>query len=652
MNNDTTFDWLGLHKKPHTPQVLFTPAALADLVAAGLPSRANAPPPPQRYHLLEELPQHTRPSHGHLMPSGFDGAAAPGRALADQFAREADLGPLSLTAQDLTLAELKTYMRWYLDILLRTSAPTITIHDVFNFLHNFRLAAAIRDKILSIFARIAQSINIGEFFAMLRVIAHAIRGEEPLRQMIRVPAPVPVPPSILLKKRVNDDREEPAAAPQASAPLDLDSFTQFILTGDRPSAHGRKKAKLVKFSDQVVTHDQAVPLVLPTPQPVDMSSMLMDQLLQMRSGGGEPERQPQPQSYANPPEEEDSPKLLQPNMTGPAQMAEYLQGDTKLLQPNMTGPAQMAKFFDLSQALGLYAGPDALPTAAPGNNEQPFGSNRISLQSFTAQMTGATQENTNKNADMASTFNQQNLSFFHSAPGKHQGIQNEDWSQFMPDNPQPPPPPPGQQFQPFAQQTNAWPPAAQPNGYERPLPPPPPPVPRGRLMSLPLQTERAHANPMFPSASLPQPLAVPQRQQQSRTPPPPPPRRRNVSHPETSPAPALPPKIELGQPQLNWPQATASPPPQVLFQQQQQQQPQAYQQQAPYQQHQVHQQQVHQQQAHQHQQQQPYNHHNLPYQQYPPRPGVAPSDLTSNILDDLKALQEEVDKIRDMTGGF
>ena len=28
------------------------------------------------------------------------------------------------------------------------------------------------------------------------------------------------------------------------------------------------------------------------------------------------------------------------------------------------------------------------------------------------------------------------------------------------------------------------------------------------------------------------------------------------------------------------------------------------------------------------------------------------NDSTANILDDLKALQEEVDKIRNMTGGF
>ena len=41
--------------------------------------------------------------------------------------------PLSLTAQELTLQESKTYMRWYSDILARTNSRTISIHDVYNF---------------------------------------------------------------------------------------------------------------------------------------------------------------------------------------------------------------------------------------------------------------------------------------------------------------------------------------------------------------------------------------------------------------------------------------------------------------------------------------------------------------------------------------
>lgn len=258
--------------------------------------------------------------------------------------------------------------------------------------------------------------------------------------------------------------------------------------------------------------------------------------------------------------------LLQPNMTGPAQMAQYLSEEQKLLQPNMTGPAQMAKLFESppqpSQRVTESDMSRIFGSAEPEVNPAP----RISLQSFTSQMTGTTQENTMHNADMASPYNQQHLSFFNPT-STHDSIattpipwpetnRNQNHPQMAPQ----PPAQPQNQFQPqFA--------------------PPQPPASRQRSMLLPQQTEGVYGVG----------LGVPQRPQQSRTPPPPPPRRRNISYSEQPPA--LPPKIELSyaQPPAAW---NAAPP-------------------------------------------------------APQR-----TDSTSNILDDLKALEEEVNKIRDMTGGF
>lgn len=588
MNSDTTFDWLGVNKRAGNgrlaPEVLFSPASLVDSVA-----RPTPPPLPHRHYLLENVPADNFDPYLHNA-NGHNPQATLHPVRANLYAHSVELFPLSddddsvplsLTAQELTLAESKTYMRWYSDILLRTNAPTICLADIFSFLNNFKLTQAAKDQICRIFHRIMNSINIGEFFAVLRVIAHALIGDEIKRQMIKIAAPPPVPPLILSKKRQNDDNDLDAASTvsQELKPLDIDLFSQFILTGERPEEKkGRKKQKSVKFSDQVVTHDE-LPLMLPTPQPqaqpVDYQQMLMDQLLRMRlqqqqpQAMGEQEQMmdSQANSYQNMNNVDNSQQqlpenLLQPNMTGPAQMAQYLHEEQKLLQPNMTGPAQMAKLFEgPTQPSQRITESDM--SRIFGANEPDISAPRISLQSFTSQMTGTTQENTMHNADMASPYNQQHLSFFN--PTSHHDSTN---------TPIPWPETNRNQNQPqMASQTQAQ------NQFQSQFMPPQPPASRQRSMLLPQQTEGVYG------AS----LGVPQRPQQSRTPPPPPPRRRNVSYSEQPPA--LPPKIEL----------SYAPPP-------------------------------------------------AGWNAGPPAPQR--TDSTSNILDDLKALEEEVNKIRDMTGGF
>ncbi|CAI5756178.1 unnamed protein product [Candida verbasci] len=307
--------------------------------------------------------------------------------------------PLSLKAQELTLEESKTYMRWYSDILARTNSRTISMNDVFNFLNNFKISDLIKNHIKSIFSKIMNSINIGEFFALLRVISHTLLGEEPSRKLIKIEAPVPQPPSILSKKRINEVVKED------KTPLDIDSFTQFLLTGERPSEK-RKKLKSVKFSDQIDIHDASNLTPAESPQPIDYS-LPMDQLLdRIKKQPSDEEEQEilkdmEPQinhfqhlhnvdtmSVNGVPR-----NFLQPNMTGPNQMSHLI--------PNMTGPNQMSTMFSPSPEPAKPLRPNATGPidmarifAPDNNNETP----KTTLSAFSSQMSGPTQENTLQNS--------------------------------------------------------------------------------------------------------------------------------------------------------------------------------------------------------------------------------------------------------------
>ncbi|KAI5968169.1 uncharacterized protein KGF55_000016 [Candida pseudojiufengensis] len=488
--------------------------------------------------------------------------------------------PLSLTAQELTLQESKTYMRWYSDILARTNNRTISVIDVFNFLTNFKISDDNRNQINQIFFKISSSVNIGEFFALLRVISHTLRGEVPSRKLIKIKAPVPTPPSILSKKRQNDEEEDSrdndisseSSDNKPMAPLDIDSFTQFLLTGERPDSNSTssnskssRKSKKVKFSDQVNIHNSSQDFVSPIHSPAPNENQLdytlpMDQLLiqmQNRQTQQKPEEQAQEKEELKEMESQinhfhhlnavdtisvdgtpipaqqvsndnnqqnNNEQLLKPNMTGPAQMSKFISSlspepsynnndaDITPLRPNVTGPADMARLFAPNKI--QEANPQQQQQSSSQqyqNQNQTEEAPKISLSAFSSQMTGQTMENTLQN-------------------GK-------------------------------------------------------PPVPRHRSYSSPTPNKNA--------------------------PPPPPPRRRNVSNAQRSVSP-----LPISQ------QQTPSPSPlrynQYSNQQQFQSQP-------------------------------PALPPKIPNNVYSSNSN---NDSTTNILDDLKALQEEVDKIRSLTGGF
>ncbi|GME84914.1 unnamed protein product [Ambrosiozyma monospora] len=200
---------------------------------------------------------------------------------------------LSLPMTELDKQEAKTYLRWYNNILSRkTGSRVVAVDDVFRFLANFRIPETIKERIRHVFRKWLDALNIGQYFAMMRLLAHALRGEPLNTALIKVTAPIPKPISIMSRKRLKDDNDnddsdtnEPNTSPEKK--LDLDSFTQFLLTGERPSPKKKaKNSKKVKFSDQVGVEPTRATVSEATAasNTIDFS-LPMDQLLERMKGG-------------------------------------------------------------------------------------------------------------------------------------------------------------------------------------------------------------------------------------------------------------------------------------------------------------------------------------------------------------------------------
>lgn len=731
--SDSGFDWFNMRPTPPDSDNL-SPTATPPPVSFGfgakpaLPKRLNNSTssiasnnlhPKANYFYgnssADHLPVHLQIS---ASENGSNGNLSNGKNSVVSSGGDDDLSiPLSLTAQELTLDESKTYMRWYSDILARTNSRTITMSDVFHFLNNFKISNAVKDQLNRIFHKILSSINIGEFFALLRLVSHTLNGLTPSRKLIKVQAPVPTPPSILSKKRQNDDNDDdynndydnennnsnldtPSSSQisnnesnlsingtDGQKPLDLDSFTQFMLTGQRPGdvvapkKKRSKKLKSVKFSDQVVTDIHSIDAKSPTPSPDTQQldySLPMDQLMRRLSQTNTNLRVPPQGNYrvASPDEEEkeilkdmesqinhfqhlnsvDTASIngvpsqihvhrhhqpndqetnnhdlfLRPNMTGPAQMSQMFtpsppsleeQEKQTYLKPNMTGPAQMLQYYNSSHnqpnidsindnneeptpIRPNVTGPIDMAKIFSPSYEPVAATPEVSLLSFSEQMTGLTLNNTlmNSRTDNAS-------------PMRKNG-----------DRPLPPPPVPSTRrsrsvslptltvsppleeprlsvprppVPPRSPSNSTYNRPLSPLSYEKPGPPPPPPVRRrGASTSGTTSVPTSFSGPSGPSASSGT-LSMPS----------------SISGPS---APALPPKVAIGE------------------------------------------------EANSHSNN-PYtnniNNSNNPYsptKSNNPYSSPNPSNpynnsnngSTANILDDLKALQEEVDRIRDMTGGF
>ncbi|SCU80156.1 LAME_0B01816g1_1 [Lachancea meyersii CBS 8951] len=169
--------------------------------------------------------------------------------------------PLSLSKSQLSKEEVRTYLRWYGYITSRKNAKLVKLDDVFCFMTNFLISQVVKERVAHIFKTCKNSLNIGQFFAVLRLLSRAMHdGVLPTRRMILESTPVPKPKSILAAG--NEEVYEEIDDSQAGGPelkVDFDSFASLLLTGQKKKRMRRKitnyikKLKKVRFSDNLVT---------------------------------------------------------------------------------------------------------------------------------------------------------------------------------------------------------------------------------------------------------------------------------------------------------------------------------------------------------------------------------------------------------------
>lgn len=211
--------------------------------------------------------------------------------------------PLSLSTEQLTPIEQKTYLRWYNKIASHTNSKLITLQDIFKFMWNFKLSNELKARLAAIFRTCQNILNIGQFFAVERLISKSLADNiMPVRKMIIESVGIPKPKPILSKgthidkyEEVEVDADPPATDMTAGKPVDIDSFTSLLLTGKTSKKRVRRiianealRNKKVRFSEHISFADDP-PEIYDEPtatqgsvvsnDPLDLS-LPMDQLLQ------------------------------------------------------------------------------------------------------------------------------------------------------------------------------------------------------------------------------------------------------------------------------------------------------------------------------------------------------------------------------------
>uniref|UniRef100_A0A060SYD1 ARAD1A11528p n=1 Tax=Blastobotrys adeninivorans TaxID=409370 RepID=A0A060SYD1_BLAAD len=213
--------------------------------------------------------------------------------------------------------ELRAYPRWYTDLLMRKGKQTVDIEDTTAFLSNFGLDESLRLALVRSFDPPLHSLDPTAFYILVRLASHLLQGKASLTSsLIYVPAPVPQPRSILSRKRKNKTSDgtpppssssdalagnpfrktaSPSEDPSSKRKLDFNSFTTFMLTGNRPdpssssregspSAESRPK-KRVTFNPE-------------PPQVAEAAARSMEELMRQRQI--QAAQAPQPQFLAPP----------------------------------------------------------------------------------------------------------------------------------------------------------------------------------------------------------------------------------------------------------------------------------------------------------------------------------------------------------------
>ncbi|AGO10704.1 AaceriADR356Cp [[Ashbya] aceris (nom. inval.)] len=178
--------------------------------------------------------------------------------------------PLSLSGSQLAPEELKTYRQWYNCMALRRRSRALRLEeDIFRFLGNFQLSEAVKERTRSIFRTCQMAVSPGQFYAIMRTIAHALQANVlPTRRMILERAAVPEPRSILSLDAGQETYEEVEEDPKSAADnrVDFDSFASLLLTGKTVRKNIRRKinkrngrVKKVSFSENLVTFHEELP---------------------------------------------------------------------------------------------------------------------------------------------------------------------------------------------------------------------------------------------------------------------------------------------------------------------------------------------------------------------------------------------------------
>lgn len=172
--------------------------------------------------------------------------------------------PLSLSQLQLTHEEMRTYLRWYKYITTRTHGKLVRLSDVFKFLHNFNITDKLKERIVTIFRTCKNSLNIGQFFAVLRLISLAVgRAILPTRRMILEKATVPKPKPILNSQTDGEvyeevDEEEGTGNKPDDSKVDFDSFTSLLLTGKSTRKRIRRRIKNAVFRNKKVRFSEHI----------------------------------------------------------------------------------------------------------------------------------------------------------------------------------------------------------------------------------------------------------------------------------------------------------------------------------------------------------------------------------------------------------
>lgn len=164
------------------------------------------------------------------------------------------MGSLNLSEE-----ELRTYPRWYTDLLLRKGKQnSVEIDDLTSFLENFGLKDEDKQRLVYLFDPPLSTLDPTSFYIFIRLVSHIMQGNDPEPSLMYSQAPIPRPRSILSTKRKSEGSRTSSPPVGTSQPppgnpfrknannnsnpkeesgkkkIDIDSFTTFMLTGSMP----------------------------------------------------------------------------------------------------------------------------------------------------------------------------------------------------------------------------------------------------------------------------------------------------------------------------------------------------------------------------------------------------------------------------------